>query len=337
MKEIESSPLVRMRRLRSSGAMRRLLRETAVSVDDLVMPLFIKEGRDIKKAIPSMPGQYQLSMDQLADELADIQRLKIPAILLFGIPASKDATGSEALKSDGAVAQAIKAIKQHAADLLVIADLCLCEYTDHGHCGVIHQAVDGSKDVDNDATLDLLVKQALVLAEAGADVIAPSGMMDGMILALRQGLDAAGFQHIALMSYAVKYASSFYGPFRDAAEGAPQFGDRRSYQMDPANGREALREAALDVAEGTDMLMVKPAMNYLDVIYRVKQAHPAVPMAAYQVSGEYSMIKAAAAQGWLDESHAMMESLTAIKRAGADIIITYFAKDFAQIKASSEA
>jgi porphobilinogen synthase len=303
----------------------------------LVMPLFIKEGAGIKTAISSMPGQYQFSVDQLADEIAMLQSLKIPAVLLFGIPANKDAKGSAALQSDSAVAQAIKTIKQQAAELLVIADLCLCEYTDHGHCGVIHKTANGNQDVDNDATLSLLVEQAVVLAQAGADVIAPSGMMDGMIQALRQGLDAAGFQHVALMSYAVKYASSFYGPFRDAAEGAPQFGDRRTYQMDPANGREALREAALDVAEGADMLMVKPAMNYLDVICRVKHAHPAVPMAAYQVSGEYSMIKAAAAQGWLDETQAMLESLTAIKRAGADIIISYFAKDFAQLNASSVA
>ncbi|MDF1655123.1 MAG: porphobilinogen synthase [Coxiellaceae bacterium] len=323
-------PQVRLRRLRATEAMRQLVRETHLSVKDMVMPLFIKEGHELKIPIDSMPGQYQFSVDQLDHEIEQIAALGIPAVLLFGIPAHKDANGSDALSGQGIIARAIQHIKAIAPELLVISDLCMCEYTDHGHCGVIHENAHGNDDVHNDQTLSLLAQQAVVHAQAGADVIAPSGMMDGAIQAIRSALDGAGFQHVTILSYAVKYASSFYGPFREAAEGAPQFGDRRSYQMDPANGREALREAALDVAEGADMLMVKPALNYLDVICRVKQQHPNIPLAAYMVSGEYAMIKAAAERGWLDESQAMLESLTAIKRAGADFIINYFAKDFAK-------
>lgn len=321
---------IRMRRKRGSRVMREMLQENQVNAQDLVMPLFVKYGHELKVPIDSMPGQYQFSVDQLPHEIEQITALNIPAVLLFGIPAHKDATGSAALAEDGVVATACRVIKQHAADLLVIADLCLCEYTDHGHCGVVHETSRGERDVDNDSTVALLVEQAIVLAKAGADIIAPSGMMDGVIRAVRCGLDQAGFHHVAIMSYAVKYASSFYGPFRDAAEGTPKFGDRRTYQMDPANGQEALLEAALDVDEGADMLMVKPAMTYLDVIYRVKQSQPSMPMAAYHVSGEYSMIKAAAERGWLNEAKAVHESLLSMKRAGADIIITYFAKDYAK-------
>jgi len=255
--------------------------------------------------------------------------------MLFGIPDNKDACGSSAMHADGVVQQAIRAIKSHTQDLLVIADLCFCEYTDHGHCGVIRENADGSVDVDNDATLALLGQQAVSLAAAGADVIAPSGMMDGMVREVRQALDDAGHESVAILSYAVKYASHFYGPFREAAEGAPRFGDRRTYQMDPANGRRASREAQLDVDEGADMLMIKPAMSYLDVVSNIKRAFPSVPVAAYQVSGEYAMIKAAAEKGWLDEQQVMFESLISIKRAGADFIITYFAKDVATLLLST--
>lgn len=319
-----------MRRLRQHQALRELVRETQVSVSDLVMPLFIKEGVGIKSPLTSMPGQYQYSVDTVTDEVLELNALGIPAVLLFGIPQQKDATGSSACQSDAVIAKAAVSIKKTVPEMLIIADLCLCEYTDHGHCGVIKQNHLGQPDVDNDATLPLLVEQAVVLAQAGADVIAPSGMMDGAVAAIREGLDRAGFSDIAILSYAVKYASSFYGPFREAAEGTPQFGDRCTYQMDPANGREALREAALDVDEGADMLMVKPAMAYLDVINNVKQHYPEIPLAAYHVSGEYSMIKAASEKGWIDESKAMHESLIAMKRAGADILITYFAKAYAK-------
>ncbi|HID24499.1 MAG TPA: porphobilinogen synthase, partial [Planctomycetaceae bacterium] len=259
----------------------------------------------------------------------EVSSLGIPAVILFGIPDRKDATGSVAWADDGIIQQALRAIKDRQPDLLVITDLCFCEYTDHGHCGIVRDR-HGRKDVDNDATLEILVRQATSHARAGADVIAPSGMMDGMVTALRRGLDDAGFENVPILSYAVKYASAFYGPFRDAAESAPQFGDRRTYQMDPANGAEALREVALDRAEGADILMVKPALAYLDIIRRVKDAHPDVPLAAYNVSGEFSMVKAAAAQGWIDERQVALEVLTAIKRAGADMILTYFAKDAAR-------
>ena len=318
-------PQQRLRRLRQQPGLRALLSETTVAVSDLVLPLFIKEGITEPVAIASMPGQYQWPLERIAEEAKRVHALKIPAVLLFGIPADKDATGSSCLCDDSVIVKAVKAIKAAAPELLVITDLCFCEYTDHGHCGVIK-----GDDIDNDETLALLAQQALVHARAGVDMIAPSGMMDGMIAALRSVLDAAGFVNMPLMSYAVKYASSFYGPFRDAAEGTPAFGDRRTHQMDPANSAEALREAALDCEEGADIMMVKPAGAYLDIIRQTKQAFPEVPCAAYQVSGEYSMIHAAAEKGWLDLQAAMVESLVAIKRAGADFIISYFAKDFAE-------
>ena len=324
-------PKVRLRRLRAHPKLRDLISEHQLSVKDLVLPLFIKEGEGIKIPIQSMPGHYQWSVDQLADEIKSIEEANIPAVILFGIPSNKDSLGSSALTEKGVVQQAIQKIKFLSPHLLIIADLCLCEYTDHGHCGVIVEK-NGDFIVDNDQTLPLLATQAVSLAKAGADVIAPSGMMDGMVCAIRYGLDQQGFTHIPILSYAVKYASGFYGPFREAAEGAPKFGDRRSYQMNPANAAIGLREAELDVAEGADMLMVKPAHTYLDMIYRVKQKFPGIPLGAYQVSGEYAMIKAAAARGWLDETAVMLESLLAIKRAGADFIITYFAKAVAELE-----
>jgi porphobilinogen synthase len=276
-----------------------------------------------------MPGHAQLSVDLLAPEIREIGDLGIPAVILFGIPQWKDMTGSAASRDDGVVQQAIRRIKETSPGLLVITDLCFCEYTDHGHCGVV-VARGGRNDVDNDATLEMLAQQAISHARAGADVIAPSGMMDGMVAAVRRGLDGAGFEQTPILSYAAKYASAFYGPFREAADSAPQFGDRRTYQMDPGNAREALREVALDLAEGADLIMVKPALSYLDVICRVKQAHADVPLCAYNVSGEYSMLKAAAERGWLDEQRTTVEILTSIKRAGADMIITYSAKDMAR-------
>lgn len=306
--------------------LRDLVRETRLAPSDFILPLFVRPGKNQRLPIKSMPGQFQLSVDHLAAEIRDIESLGIPAIILFGIPDHKDAHGTGAYADDGIVQQALKAIKDTGSKTLLMADVCLCEFTDHGHCGVINES-SGRTDVDNDATLPLLVKEAVSMAKAGADLIAPSGMMDGMIQALRTGLDGAGFTHLPIMSYAAKYASGFYGPFREAAESAPQFGDRRSYQMDPANGAEALREVALDVAEGADMLMVKPALSYLDVIRRVKDAHPDIPLAAYNVSGEYAMLKAAAANGWIDEERVTMEILTSIRRAGADMILSYHAKD----------
>ncbi len=327
-------PQVRMRRLRQHPALRELIRETELSVRDLILPLFVRHGTNTRQPINSMPGHDQISVDLLAEEVKTIVDFGIPGVILFGIPPWKDMTGSAASRDDGVVQQAIRKIKAAAPDLLVITDLCFCEYTDHGHCGVL---VDrgGHSDVDNDATLELLTQQAVSHAKAGADVIAPSGMMDGMVAAIRRGLDAARFDHVPILSYAAKYASAFYGPFREAAESTPQFGDRRSYQMDPANAREALREVALDLAEGADLIMVKPALSYLDVICRVKAAHPEVPLCAYNVSGEYSMVKAAAANGWLDEQRTTLEILTSIKRAGADMIITYSAKDVATWLAKS--
>ncbi len=322
-------PAVRMRRLRLHARMRDLVRETVLTPHDFILPLFVRPGRGERVPIGSMPGHAQLSVDLLPAEVDEVASLGIPAVILFGIPETKDSTGSAAWDDNGVVQQAVRAIKDRRSDLLVVVDLCFCEYTDHGHCGVVNERY-GHVDVDNDATLELLVRQAVSLARAGADVIAPSGMMDGMVRALRTGLDQAGFSHVPILSYAAKYASAFYGPFRDAAESAPQFGDRRTYQMDPANGAEALREVALDLAEGADILMVKPALAYLDVIRRVKDAHPDVPLAAYNVSGEYSMVKAAAANGWVDERQVALEVLTAIKRAGADMILTYFAKDAAR-------
>lgn len=321
-------PIRRMRRLRVHPKVRDLVRETLVTPNDLVMPIFIKEGNNIENPVSSMPGIFQLSLEKLDREISEIVALKIPAVLLFGIPGKKDALGSEGYNPDGIIQQAIRKIKSLAPDLLIISDVCFCEYTDHGHCGIIAES---HETVANDKTLEILVKQAVTHAQAGADVIAPSGMIDGMVQAIRQGLDQAGFTNIPILSYAIKYASSLYGPFREAAEGAPKFGDRRAYQMDPANSNEAIHEAKLDVKEGADFLMVKPAGFYLDVIYRIKQQFPMLPLAAYQVSGEYSVIKAAAKEGWIDENRVMLESLTAIKRAGADFIITYFAKDAAKI------
>jgi porphobilinogen synthase len=321
---VSGYPQVRLRRLRRTAAMRRLFSETALSVNDLVLPLFVIHGSEVKSKIKSMPGVFQYSADMLPREVESIAKLGINAVLLFGIPEDKDDVGSSAYRSDGVVQQAIRVIKETVPDLLVITDVCLCEYTSHGHCGVV---VDG--DVDNDKTLDLLSRMALSHAEAGADIIAPSDMMDGRVKVIRETLDSAGFTNLPIMSYAVKYNSAFYGPFRDAAQSAPQFGDRRSYQMNPANVREALREAEQDVAEGADILMVKPALAYLDVISKVRATFNH-PIAAYNVSGEYSMVKAAASRGWIDERRAVMEILTSIKRAGADVIMTYHAKDVAK-------
>jgi porphobilinogen synthase len=317
-------PQMRLRRLRRSEALRALIRETKVEIGDLIYPLFIVEGNKIKQEISSMPGQYRLSSDLLPKEAEEIARLGIPAIILFGIPKRKDEVGSSAYHPKGVIQQAIRAIKKATPELLVVTDVCLCEYTSHGHCGVV---VDGY--VDNDKTLELLAKTALSHAEAGADMVAPSDMMDGRVKAIRQALDGNGFQNIPVMAYAAKYASAFYGPFREAAESAPQFGDRRSYQMDPSNWREALREVEQDIAEGADIVMVKPALPYLDVIRKVRDTFNH-PLAAYSVSGEYAMVKAAAQQGWLDEKGIVLEMLTAIKRAGADIIITYYAREAAR-------
>ena len=317
------TPLLRPRRLRKNPAIRAMVRETSLSPEDFILPLFIVEGENIKKPISSMPGHFQMSLDHLAKEATEIQSLGIPAVILFGIPAYKDACGSEAMSANSIVCRAVQALKKAAPHLYVIADVCCCEYTDHGHCGALV-----GQDVDNDATLELLQKQSVVLAQAGVDMVAPSGMMDGMVAALRVALDGAGFSEIPIMSYAAKFASGFYGPFREAAESTPQFGDRSTYQMDPANGREALREAALDYEEGADILMVKPAMPYLDVLSQMRAAFD-IPIAAYQVSGEFAMLKAAAQQGWLDHDRVMLESLLSIKRAGADLILTYFAKEAA--------
>ncbi|HOA75513.1 MAG TPA: porphobilinogen synthase [Phycisphaerae bacterium] len=320
-------PKTRLRRLRSSPAMRRMVRETRLSVDQLIYPLFVRPGRNVRQPIKSMPGQFQLSVDTLVEECKSAAELGLPAVLLFGIPERKDAVGSEAYADNGIVQQAVRAIKEALPDLLVITDVCLCEYTDHGHCGVIVDR-QGRKDVDNDATLDLLVREAVSHAKAGADIIAPSDMMDGRVAAIRAGLDENGFANTPIMAYSAKYASSYYGPFRDAAESPPQFGDRKTYQMDIGNGDEALREVAADIEEGADIVMVKPALNYLDLIWRIKQAF-GMPTAAYHVSGEFSMIKAAAANGWIDEKGAALEATTAIVRAGADMVITYYAKDLA--------
>lgn len=322
-------PSTRLRRLRQHPNLRKLVAETTLSAQDFVLPLFVKAGISEKQPIQSMTGHFQLALADLAQEVAEIQRLGLLGVILFGIPAHKDAIGSAAYQDDGIVQQAVARIKQIAPELLVMTDLCCCEYTDHGHCGPVMQQ-QGQWVVDNDATLQLLAKQAVSHAKAGADVIAPSGMMDGMVATIRQALDQAGFNHIPILSYAVKYASALYGPFREAAESKPHMGDRRGYQMNSANSREALREAALDLQEGADMLMVKPAGAYLDVIARVRQAHPDVPLAAYQVSGEFAMLNAAADHGWIDRQAFALESLLAIKRAGADFILTYLAKEAAQ-------
>jgi len=305
-----------------------MVRQTRLSVDQLICPLFVRPGSGVRQPIRSMPGQSQLSVDVLVAECRDIAGLGIPAVLLFGIPEQKDAVGSEAYDDDGIIQRSVRAIKQACPDLVVITDVCLCEYTDHGHCGVI---VDhgGRRDVDNDATLPLLVKEAVSHAQAGADLVAPSDMMDGRVAAIRAGLDQVGFTNTPIMAYAAKFASSYYGPFRDAAESPPRFGDRKTYQMDFANADEAIREVAADIEEGADIVMVKPAVNYLDVIWRVKERF-GMPTAAYHVSGEYAAIKAAAANGWLDERGAAIESTVAIARAGADMILTYFARDLAR-------
>ncbi|MAZ39902.1 MAG: porphobilinogen synthase [Legionellales bacterium] len=310
-----------------NAGVRAMQQEVHIRVEQLVQPIFIKAGMNIKNEIASMPGIYQYTLDNLPEYLLELNADGVKNIILFGIPEDKDAQGSAAWQADGIVQQAIKVCKSILPEMVVIADCCFCEYTDHGHCGVISETT-GCPDVDNDATLTLLAKQAVSLVKAGADIIAPSGAMDGMVYAIRTALDKNAAQHIPIMSYSMKYASHFYGPFRDAAEGAPQFGDRRTYQADFANVNEALREAALDIEEGTDFLMVKPAMPYLDILYKLKQAYPEYPMVAYQVSGEYAMIQAAAQNGWLDGEKTMFESLIAIKRAGADIIITYFAQAF---------
>ena len=317
-------PITRPRRLRRNDTLRRMIRETRLSPDNVVHPLFVCPGRGIVNPVPSMPGVAQLSVDQVAAEARAIHAAGVPAIILFGIPERKDALGSEAWNDNGEVQRAIREIKEKVPGLVVITDVCMCEYTDHGHCGAVR-----GTDVDNDATLELLAREALSHARAGADIVAPSDMMDGRVGAIRTALDRDGFSEIAIMAYSAKFASAFYGPFRDAAESAPQFGDRRSYQMDPPNGDEALREVALDLEEGADIVMVKPALPYLDLIWRVKNQFR-VPVAAYNVSGEYAMIRAAGINGWLDEERTIMEVLTSIRRAGADLILSYFAKEVAK-------
>ena len=318
-------PEYRARRLRKNENFRRLIRETSLSVDDLVYPLFAVPGKSVKKPISSMPSQFQLSVDNIAKEAQKARDLGIPAVLLFGIPAKKDEMATGAFAKDGIVQQAVKRIKNEVPDILVITDVCLCEYTSYGHCGMLEKDC-----VQNDETLEVLAETALSQARAGADMVAPSAMMDGQVAAIREALDENAFEDIPIMAYAAKYASSFYGPFREAAESTPQLGDRKAYQMDPANADEAIREMSLDVGEGADIIMVKPALAYLDIICRAKQEFD-LPIAAYNVSGEYSMIKAAAQMGWMDEEKVMIESLTAIKRAGADIIITYFAPQMAKL------
>lgn len=313
----------RTRRLRKTENIRRLVRENRLHIDDLIYPLFIEEGQGIETEIESMPGIKRFSLDKISKELDEISELGIPAVLLFGIPTSKDEIGSETWNEQGIIQRTIRFIKKHYPGIYVITDVCFCEYTSHGHCGIIHD-----NDVDNDATLANLAKQVVSHARAGADMVAPSGMMDGMIATIRQALDETGYYKIPVMSYAVKYASAFYGPFRDAADSTPSFGDRRTYQMDPSNRDEALREATFDDQEGADILMVKPALSYLDIIRDLKNNFDR-PIACYNVSGEYAMIKAASAKGWIDEEKVMMESLLSMKRAGADLIITYFAKDVA--------
>ncbi|MEW5843553.1 MAG: porphobilinogen synthase [Bacteroidota bacterium] len=314
-------PTKRLRRLRYNSTLRDMVRETTITKNDLIYPLFVVPGSKVKKEVKSMPGVYQMSIDVVVEECKEIEKLGIPAVILFGIPDHKDEAGSGAYDPNGIIQKAVRAIKKETKRLLVITDVCLCEYTSHGHCGVL----DGER-ILNDETVDLLVKESISHAEAGADIIAPSDMMDGRVSAIRKALDDEGFTEIPILSYAVKYASGYYGPFRDAAESAPAFGDRRSHQMDIANANEALREAETDIEEGADIIMVKPAGAYLDIIWRVKEKFQ-MPTAAYQVSGEYSLIKAAGKMGWIDEERVMMESLTAIKRAGADMILTYFAKD----------
>jgi len=317
--------IIRPRRLRKTRAIRDMVRETTLSVKDFISPLFVRPGKGQKKPIPSMPGQFQFSVDTVVTEAEELWSMGIPSIILFGLPDRKDATGSRSWAEDGVVQRAVFAIKGRLPEMVVITDVCLCEYTDHGHCGVIK-----GMDVDNDATLELLCRQAVSHARAGADFVGPSDMMDGRVAAIRAALDGEGFKDTGIISYAVKYASGFYGPFRDAADSAPQFGDRSGYQMDPANAVEAIREARLDMEEGADIIMVKPALPYLDIVRRVREIS-LVPVAAYCVSGEYSMVKAAEEKGWIDGKRVMMEMLISIKRAGADLILTYFAKEAALI------
>ncbi|MFQ5724132.1 MAG: porphobilinogen synthase [Terriglobia bacterium] len=317
-------PQTRMRRLRRTEALRNLVRETRLTAANLVYPLFVVPGEGVRKEVGSMPGVFNLSVDELVKECREVKKLGLPGVILFGIPEAKDELGSGAYAEDGIIQQAVRAIKKEVPELLVLTDVCLCEYTSHGHCGKVENG-----EILNDATLELLAKTALSQARAGADIVAPSDMMDGRVAAIRETLDVNGLEHIPILSYAAKYASAFYGPFRDAAHSAPQFGDRRSHQMDPANVEEALREVALDIEEGADIIMVKPALPYLDVIRRVRERFD-VPVAAYQVSGEYSMVHAAARMGWLDLERTMLEAATAIQRAGAQIILTYFAKDLAR-------
>ena len=318
-------PEYRPRRMRKNENFRRMIRETKLSVDDFMYPLFVVSGKGVKKPIVSMPGNYQMSIDQLVKEVKTAKEAGIPAVLLFGIPDRKDEVASGAFARDGLMQRAVREIKNKVPDILVVTDVCLCEYTSHGHCGMIEKG-----EVDNDSTIEVLAETAVSHARAGADMVAPSAMMDGQISAIREGLDEAGFENIPIMAYSAKYASCFYGPFRDAAESTPQFGDRKSYQMDPANSDEAIREITLDVEEGADIIMVKPALAYLDVIRRAREEFD-LPIAAYNVSGEFAMIKAAAQLGWLDGQRAMMEVLTSIKRAGTDIIITYFALEAAKV------
>jgi porphobilinogen synthase len=323
-------PTTRLRRLRYHPAVRRLVRQTRLSPEWLILPLFARPGKGVRQPIGSMPGHAQLSVDLIAEEAREAARLGLGGIILFGIPAEKDSTGRDSYSPDGIIQQAVKAAKDAAPELLVVTDVCFCEYTDHGHCGVIDDQT-GRLDVNNDKTLALLGKQALSHAQAGADLVAPSGMMDGMVRAIRTALDGGGYEHLPIMSYAAKYASSFYGPFREAAQSTPQFGDRRAYQMDPAAAAgQALREVEFDIAEGADIVMVKPALAYLDIVRQVRDRYPGVPLAAYNVSGEFAMVKAAAERGWIDERAVALESLTAIARAGAEIILTYWAKDVAK-------
>ncbi|MBL8865040.1 MAG: porphobilinogen synthase [Planctomycetia bacterium] len=322
-------PTVRLRRLRSSPILRAMVRETELNASDFILPLFVRSGRGVRNEIASMPGNYQLSVDTLVEEVGAAKDLGVRSFMLFGIPPKKDPKGEVSLADDGIVQQALRALKAaYKQDVYLVTDECLCEYTDHGHCGPLCET-HGSFDVDNDATLPILAAQCVSHAKAGADLVAPSGMMDGMVQAIRSGLDAAGFPNVPILSYAAKYASGFYGPFRDAAESPPSFGDRSTYQMDPANSDEAMREVALDVQEGADMVMVKPALSYLDIIRRTKETF-ALPTAAYNVSGEFAMVKAAARNGWIDERRVTLEILTSIKRAGADMILTYHAKDAAK-------
>jgi porphobilinogen synthase len=323
-------PTTRLRRLRQHPAVRSLVQETRLAPANLILPLFVRGGRNVRQPINSMPGHAQLSTDQLAAEVAEVEELGLGGIILFGIPDTKDALGSDSTSDSGIVQRAIEAVKKAAPKVLVMTDVCFCEYTDHGHCGVINDRT-GRVDVDNDATLELVANQALSHARAGADLVAPSGMIDGMVGAIRQQLDGAGFSHVPIMSYAAKFASAFYGPFREAAESAPQFGDRRGYQMDPAaDPDQALREVEQDLAEGADIIMVKPALAYLDILRGVRDHYPGVPLAAYNVSGEYSMVKAAAERGWIDERAVALESLLAMRRAGAGILLTYWAKQAAR-------